>query len=647
MYSDEVLAEMIKLTEKQQNKPLEKEAREDDLRIDMSQFSLTPNPEDDGLNINSFPMMQNVVVAADNDGLDKEILKEKKKATDYEDIIDQAHPETAYMADGPMGTGVVENQNEQHAKILNTIYKMPTGFHFNTLAELSQDLVVLAERLEAKGDLEAVRKVDETLAAIAAKKKSSLNKEAAEYSLHPGEEKGKIKPQIPGGGKRPEQHAAPGEIYSKTKPPKPGAPSTALVVRPQTDMTKAPGTQMTVRPSGDIVTVQKGQPGFSGPAQLGPGKTPLQLGPGTKGGPLTRGLTPEVLPPEVLPPEKQRSRVTKGPTIIDVEPEKPRQEKGKGERKRKPRLLPGPDIGEKEKGKGKPSDVKTTKWKEGPETDKTKKTRMVTPEEKAELEGKREKPKGAEPADKKTTKKPKGGKGIKGKNVLGLVANKMKGKGGKLALLGLLGAGIYALFQSNKSDWNKYLDMAEDEAEKANNSNAKVLVADIRRRYESVNEMMSSAEEAKTLEVDQYLQIDQLISKVDSLSDYADISPEMDEAAKGLAALASSLQEQGAKYFEKGTEEREQAKLQSEEKIKGMKQWFLDQGDRGMIINSKPDQRLQYHLRKFVSNMKDTFGPEFDPKLLTTRNLLEGGDYELLDDLNRIWKSPRKAVERG
>jgi len=152
MITDDLMAEMVRITE-QQGQALSKEASQlPELKMDESQFSMLDVEADYDLDINNLAFIEGVVVkeAVDYDGLDKEILKEKHQATDHPDIIEQAHPETAYMADGPMGTGVVENQNQQHDKILNVVYRMPTGFHYNKMASLVEGLVDMAAKLEAK-----------------------------------------------------------------------------------------------------------------------------------------------------------------------------------------------------------------------------------------------------------------------------------------------------------------------------------------------------------------------------------------------------------------------------------------------------------------------------------------------------------------
>jgi len=174
MITDELMAEMTRITE--EKKAISKEASSiPDLKIDESQFSiLYPDTQND-FSITEVAFIENAVVkeAVDSDSALKEILKEKKKATDFPDIVEEAHPETAFMAEGPMGTGVVENQNQQHEKLLNIVYRMPSGFHYNKFASLISELSTMASDLEAKGDLDAAKQVD-SLACELVKGKSFL-----------------------------------------------------------------------------------------------------------------------------------------------------------------------------------------------------------------------------------------------------------------------------------------------------------------------------------------------------------------------------------------------------------------------------------------------------------------------------------------
>lgn len=118
-------------------------------------YAFIDEPLHDEIKLTSFPMMPNIILA-EYEGDNKELLKEKKRAIEVGDIIEEAHPETAFMADGPMGTGVVENGNEQQTKIKNTIFNMPSGFVFNTLA-------AIATSLEEKGKTKDAKAVDEVL----------------------------------------------------------------------------------------------------------------------------------------------------------------------------------------------------------------------------------------------------------------------------------------------------------------------------------------------------------------------------------------------------------------------------------------------------------------------------------------------------
>lgn len=81
-----------------------------------------------------------------------DILKEKKKATEHEDITDQAHPESVFVADAPHEGGMVENANEQHEKMIEKALKPPTGVHIMGLAsEVREELVKIAGELSNKG----------------------------------------------------------------------------------------------------------------------------------------------------------------------------------------------------------------------------------------------------------------------------------------------------------------------------------------------------------------------------------------------------------------------------------------------------------------------------------------------------------------
>lgn len=168
IFTDEIIQEMAKIVKAQETDPLYN-SDSAPLKIDMSQFSLAPQVTEEHIDMANIPMIQHVVVAA-SASEDKKILKEKKRAIEVGDIIEEAHSEQAHMAEGPMGTGVVENQNEQHAKMLNVVYKQPAGFNFNTFADAVNTLVKVAEKLEASGDLEGVRKVDAILQELISKK---------------------------------------------------------------------------------------------------------------------------------------------------------------------------------------------------------------------------------------------------------------------------------------------------------------------------------------------------------------------------------------------------------------------------------------------------------------------------------------------
>ena len=72
-----------------------------------------------------------------------------------EDLIEDAHPEPVYVADAQGTGGLVENQNEQHKKMVEVAQKMPTGQYIHTYASCAIDLIKLAEECDKAGEQEA------------------------------------------------------------------------------------------------------------------------------------------------------------------------------------------------------------------------------------------------------------------------------------------------------------------------------------------------------------------------------------------------------------------------------------------------------------------------------------------------------------
>jgi hypothetical protein len=77
-------------------------------------------------------------------GEDVKTIKEKTKLPE-EDIIEIAHPVAIYIAESRGDGGLVENQNEQHAKIMEVINKMPTGALLGAYAKTISALVKMAD----------------------------------------------------------------------------------------------------------------------------------------------------------------------------------------------------------------------------------------------------------------------------------------------------------------------------------------------------------------------------------------------------------------------------------------------------------------------------------------------------------------------
>jgi hypothetical protein len=101
-------------------------------------------------------------------------IKEKLTPTEIEDMIEKAHPESVYIADAMGDGGLVENQNELHDKLVRMINKYPSGSTGHKYASLVEDLVAIANDLDANGNAKAAMQVDAFIQQTLKKKSSGL-----------------------------------------------------------------------------------------------------------------------------------------------------------------------------------------------------------------------------------------------------------------------------------------------------------------------------------------------------------------------------------------------------------------------------------------------------------------------------------------
>jgi len=92
---------------------------------------------------------------------DKKIIEEKRLFPD-EDLIEEAHPEKVYVAESRGDGGLVENQNQQHEKMMTVINKMPTGALLGTYAATIDSLVKMANICDELQDYASANKLTET-----------------------------------------------------------------------------------------------------------------------------------------------------------------------------------------------------------------------------------------------------------------------------------------------------------------------------------------------------------------------------------------------------------------------------------------------------------------------------------------------------
>lgn len=89
---------------------------------------------------------------------DKKVI-EDKTVESKEDMIEKAHPNPVYVAEAQGVGGLVENQNEQHDKIVNIVNKMPSGLLVHTYAACAIELIKLAKECEDCGEKAAAETI--------------------------------------------------------------------------------------------------------------------------------------------------------------------------------------------------------------------------------------------------------------------------------------------------------------------------------------------------------------------------------------------------------------------------------------------------------------------------------------------------------
>jgi hypothetical protein len=121
-----------------------------------------------------------LAVATDED---IKLLREKAHVITHPDIIQQSHPDTIVVCDAPGIGGVIENLNEQHAAIMDSITRTPTGFGYMGLRGLMEDFERAAATLETNGLIKEAEELttiaEEVFSEISALKKKVLSKSAA------------------------------------------------------------------------------------------------------------------------------------------------------------------------------------------------------------------------------------------------------------------------------------------------------------------------------------------------------------------------------------------------------------------------------------------------------------------------------------
>ena len=88
---------------------------------------------------------------------DLKTIEEKKNVItgEKEYIIEKSHPESVYVADAREDGGLVENQWEQHNKIMDAVNKMPRGVLAKHYVSLIDSLIKTANQCDTVGESDA------------------------------------------------------------------------------------------------------------------------------------------------------------------------------------------------------------------------------------------------------------------------------------------------------------------------------------------------------------------------------------------------------------------------------------------------------------------------------------------------------------
>lgn len=79
------------------------------------------------------------------------VIEEKRLESPEKSIIEEAHPESTYIAESRGDGGLIENQIEQQEKLIEMLNKMPTGSLVGRYANSALDLIKAANACDEIG----------------------------------------------------------------------------------------------------------------------------------------------------------------------------------------------------------------------------------------------------------------------------------------------------------------------------------------------------------------------------------------------------------------------------------------------------------------------------------------------------------------
>lgn len=586
-YADQLLANMII--------ELGKFEKSSNYTFDKGLDLLPRYEEQAPITASSIPLMDAIIVNAVDYDQDKNILKEKKRAIEVGDIIEEAHPsdETVTMADAPYNNGIVENQNQQQERILNSVHHTPTGFPFHTIAtiEAMKTLAKIAENLEKRNLRKEAMEVDKVLGFLDQLQKSAVDMGAP---VAPIANQGKDQPV------------------------------------PFTD--------------DDFRRVPKLPGGPMSPEQIEKAKQKIPMSPFPKmpGGPMS---------PQQI--EKAKQKIPMGPmSDLDVEKVIIQRENEKAARDAANQAA---GISDNNKVPAKAPAVAPAAPPAAPAASKAP---SISPSDAHEAAGLSDKPAPKAAPVKPTISDAAEAAGLtdtarealkdkakdivedKAPGVWGWVKKLWQSKGGKAGIIGTaiagVAAGIYYLWNRHSNSISGHIGKLKDH----NNPQVQQLAEQLETQMESLEAELKSGSMGPEV-ADHITAIENLANQINNvISDNDPLKVESKALVKQVHIFAIESSGQVKKHIEDqgGTV----GPITEKERITGIQEFFNRRFNSGLELTGQVDESTKSLIIDFIDKLKAKL--RVSPRLLTFENVMRGGTEQKLESIYDVMQNPQRYV---